>query len=231
MNLRVLLVAALAAMIISGIGVASASSTNPVLWMMNGNSHYLEWHRPEGLRFYYFFHTKQWFHATDYYYSGKLGFRGVLWEFVGDGKWHAIGRGFTYRYDWNNDRGLFKHGGRELFAFSYTIGQWYYKAGAGMWQALSTPHASFDFVGDGEWHRLGNGYRYRYDWQGYVSTWAVNSTSLFRLDHAHSQWYIQTILGQWVRLPPSFGVDAAQGDPTKGSPLLRLSALDYWTWR
>ena len=60
------------------------------------------------------------------------------------------------------DKGFFKYGNAQRFAYEYGPGQWYQLGLYDSWTALGNAGRSSSFLGDGAWHALGIGFDFMY---------------------------------------------------------------------
>ena len=104
-----------------------------------------------------------------------LGSAGLSSAFLGDGGWHTVGTGLSYRYASSGDYSNWMVNGNVRFAYTYSIGQWG-DYGASTWCLLGPTKLSSAFLGDGNWHTLDSIWSYEFVsglgyLKGSVSTW------------------------------------------------------------
>jgi len=139
-------------------------------------------------RFYYGYGASQWYHkgnATDWAALSGVGYSAL---FIGNGQTHDLGNGVSYYYTTTGDNGWFKVNDSERFWYKYSADQWYHKGDNTSWGALSATGVSAQFVGDGEWHDLGNGFSYSYASTGKHGYFKLGAFERFLYNYGPSQW-------------------------------------------
>ena len=142
------------------------------------------------MRFAYSYSTGQWGdYAPAAIAWSLLGSAGLSSAFLGDGGWHTVGAGESYRYASGGDYSNWLVNGNMRFAYSYGTGQWGdYAPAAGTWSLLGSAGLSSAFLGDGSWHTVWTGVSYRYTASGDYSNWLVNGNMRFAYTYGTGQW-------------------------------------------
>ena len=118
-----------------------------------------------------------------------LGSAGLSSAFLGDGGWHTVGTGLSYRYVPSGDYSNWLVNGNVRFAYTYSNGWWGdYSSGANSWSLVGSSGVSSAFLGDGGWHTVGSGLSYRYASSGDYSNWLVNGNMRFAYTYSTGQW-------------------------------------------
>ncbi|MCA1959941.1 MAG: hypothetical protein LDL33_04015, partial [Desulfomonile sp.] len=152
-------------------------------------------------RFKYQYGPGQWFHTGNTVSWQRLGGSGESALFMGDGYWHNIGNGFTYRYYAPQDAAYIKDGAAYRFLYLYGPQEWRHTGNTLSWRNLGGIGQTASFMGDGAAHDLGNGFMYSYlSGQGY---WKLGAASRFRYDYAAGQWAHIGAVGGWTPLGPA----------------------------
>ena len=162
-----------------------------------GNYGYWRWGSTD--RFRYDYGAHQWWDIGMYGVWRTLGASG--WSaaaqhsandpmFVGNGGWHDVGTGLSYRYASAGDYSNWLINGNMRFAYTYGTGQWAdYYWGTNTWSLLGPSGISSTFLGDGAWHTLGGtGFRYRYERSGDYDNWLVNGAMRFAYTYGNGLW-------------------------------------------
>ena len=162
-----------------------------------GNYGYWSWGSTD--RFRYDYGAHQWWDIGMYGVWRTLGASG--WSaatqhsandpmFVGNGGWHDVGTGLSYRYASAGDYSNWLINGNMRFAYTYGTGQWAdYYWGTNTWSLLGPSGISSTFLGDGAWHTLGGtGFRYRYERSGDYDNWLVNGAMRFAYTYGNGLW-------------------------------------------
>ena len=132
----------------TGLSYMYTSSGDYSNWLVNGN-----------MRFAYNYGAGSW---GDYSSGANtwslLGSAGLSSAFLGDGAWHTVGTGLSYRYASSGDYSNWLVNGNMRFAYNYGAGSWGdYSSGASTWSMLGSAGLSSAFLGDGGWHTVGTG--------------------------------------------------------------------------
>jgi hypothetical protein len=193
----------------TGLSYRYASAGDYSNWLINGN-----------MRFAYTYGTGQW---ADYYWGTNtwslLGSGGISSTFLGDGAWHTVGTGLSYKYMTSGDYSNWMVNGSLRFAYTYGAGQWadYYRATT-TWSLLGSAGLASAFIGDGAWHGLGNGWDYSY--AANTGTWAPTGTltGRFAYDYLGGQWFdTSAFTTGWAALSALGLSSAFVGDGTSHS--------------
>jgi len=158
-------------------------------------------------RFFYGYAASQWSHKGDSTDWGTLSAAGISAAFVGDAAWHDLGNGFSYQYVTADKEGYFKVGSTERFLYGYGLSQWSHKGDSTDWATLTTAGFSAQFVGDGGWHDLGNGFAYQYLTATGLGYFKVGSAQRFAYSYGSSQWAHKGDSTDWATLS-AIGVSA-----------------------
>ncbi|MBI5251111.1 MAG: hypothetical protein HY912_16605 [Desulfomonile tiedjei] len=134
-------------------------------------------------RFTYDVSTGVW---TDYARIGdpqQLGADRLSGAFIGDGTPHDLANGFEYMFDraygyWLADAAI-------KFAYLYEAGQWFDYDNCCNRFALGTAGLSAEFIGNGSFHDLGNGWYYGYD--GTSGYWA--GLTIYSYLYSTGDWF------------------------------------------
>ena len=166
-----------------------------------------------------------------------LGSAGLSSAFLGDGGWHTVGTGLSYRYASSGDYSNWLVNGNVRFAYTYSNGWWGdYSSGANAWSMLGSAGLSSAFLGDGGWHTVATGLSYRYVPSGDYSNWLVNGNVRFAYTYSNGWWGDYSSGANSWSLVGSSGVSSAflgdGGWHTVGSGLSYryASSGDYSNW-
>jgi hypothetical protein len=153
------------------------------------------------------FAVGQWWHNSEVSDSqakwNLLGAPGLSAQFMGDSRTHNLGNNWSYRLDWADGLAFWRNTSLNLwqYGYSYTSRQWYDTGIFGGWQTLGNSGLSTAFVGDGNWHDLGNNWYYQCG-GGNFGVWMNASLGLmqFAYDYNTGQWYHEGLYGGWATL-------------------------------
>jgi len=122
-------------------------------------------------------------------------------DFVGDSDWHDLTDGWAYAYDISVDSGYFKIGEARRFSYGYGPSQWFHTGNINTyWGALSGENCpTTDFIGDGGWYDLGNGWNYQHV-GGDSGYFKIGDALQFSYFYVQSQWFHTTIHSDWIAL-------------------------------
>ena len=151
-------------------------------------------------RFLYKYVPGQWWHTGDTVSWQALGNDDLYATFLGDGTWHTVGNGFSYKYDNAPDKGFFKYGNAQRFAYEYGPGQWYQLGLYDSWTALGNADRSSSFLGDGAWHPLGIGFDFMYYGPDDRALYRDGSITRFSYTYGPGQWSHYGTYGGWQTL-------------------------------
>ena len=127
-----------------------------------------------------------------------LGSAGLPSAFLGDGGWHTVGTGLSYRYASSGDYSKWLVNGNMRFAYTYSTGQWG-DYGSSTWCLLGPTKISSAFLGDGNWHKLDSIWSYEFvNGVGYLEgsvsvpnfqgSWISSTTQQYRCDYTTSDY-------------------------------------------
>jgi len=142
----------------------------------------------DSYRFRYGYTSGQWYHSGDTLSWRLLGSSGLSAAFLGSGHLSDLGNGFSYWYYARYHDGYFKEGDSYRFRYRYAPGQWLHSGDTQSWQVLSVAGQSSAFVGNGNWHSLGNGFNYRYYAPQNVGYFRQGYTYRFRYRYGPGEW-------------------------------------------
>jgi len=207
-------------------------------------------------KFAYAYNSGQWYHFTELNGSlSLLGGTGVSANFVGDGAWHSLGKSFwsfDYLYSSYWDAGYWSEyyeNKTKRFAYAYNSGQWYhFSVIDGSQSRLGGTGVSANFVGDGNYHDLGNGWSYCLFYSNLANEghWKNINTGIVQFAYVYAylgdsgKWYHQDHpfngTGGWQRLgnpglSASFVGDGNTHDIGGGWLFLykKSENISYWT--
>ena len=132
-----------------------------------------------------------------------IGASGLTASFLGDGAYHDLNNGgWSYMYISSIDCGYWKNGNGPRLAYGYNGGQWW-DTGivGGTWQTLASGLTP-DFLGDGAYHDLNNGWSYMYLASVDYAYWKNGSTERFAYGCTAGQWWDYGMTG-WSTLGPA----------------------------
>jgi len=163
-----------------GVWFRYLASSDTSYWSFDGTA--------AGDRFSYLYGKREWDHKGYGDAWSFLGNGGAA--FLGDGSYHALDAGLWYLYDgstgtWSTD-GLATG---DRFRYTYDTGQWEHKDYLNVWFMLGGGEVGGDFIGDGTYHSLGNGFWYQYlSSAGEWSRDGLDSGDRFRYAYNTGQW-------------------------------------------
>jgi hypothetical protein len=196
-------------------------------WLVNGS-----------MRFAYTYSNGQW---ADYSSGANawslLGYASVSSAFLGDGAWHNVGTGLSYKYFSGGDYSNWLVNGNMRFAYTYNNGWWAdYSSGANTWSLVGPAGLSSAFLGDGGWHTVGTGVSYKYFSSGDYSNWLVNGNMRFAYTYGNGLWADYSSGANTWSLVGSAGVasaflgDGAWHNVGTGLSYKYFSSGDYSNW-
>jgi len=158
-------------------------------------------------KFIYSYTNSSWFYATADMFRDERYLGSVAWpDFVGDGRWHDLGNQWAYRFE--NNLGYWAASGNELFAYDYENRQWHASDYQKNWMSLtlavgtSPYNTSFScsFVGDGEWHYVGDDNLYfRYISSEGAAQWKAGDSEFLKYTYGTDEWKVPAS-GIWSTL-------------------------------
>jgi len=106
----------------------------------------------------------------------------------GDGLWHDVGAGWQYRYVSSIDSGYWLNNGVVRFGFEYAPGRWWQHGTT--WSLLSgNGFTDADFVGDGAFHDVSNGWLFKYVSSASSGYWNNAGMTRFGYDYNGARWW------------------------------------------
>jgi hypothetical protein len=149
-----------------------------------------EWKFGANSRFRFAYTPGQWSDfATNPGVWSTLGTAGLSATFLGDGAVHDVYNNGSWIFSYNSaqDKGYWQDQTVQRFAFDYLNGQWFdtgaYDTG---WTQLGAAGVASQFIGDGSWHTLNNGWQFIYATG--VGRWQDGFGERFKYDFASGQW-------------------------------------------
>jgi len=204
---------------LSGIGLAEGDWVGDGSWHnLNNNGwsyRYLTsitsgyWNNAGTTRFGYHYSGVQWWDNWNGW--GKLGSLGVSQAFIGDGEFHDLNNGWSYKYVTSISSGYWNNAGTTRFGYHYSAGQWWDNWNG--WEKLGSLGVSQAFIGDGTWHGLNPGWSYSYSTAISSGFWNNGIGTRFGYDYGAGQWWdFLPHLAAWGRLGPGNIDQAFIGD-------------------
>ena len=143
------------------------------------------WNNGGMTRFGYHYSVGQWWDNRNEW--AKLGSEGVSQAFIGDGEFHDLNNGWSYKYLTSITSGYWNNGGITRFGYHYSVGQWWDNRNG--WAKLGSEAVSQAFIGDGTFHDLNNGWSYKYLTSITSGYWNDGSITRFGYLYSVGQWW------------------------------------------
>jgi len=208
--------------------------------LKNGWSYYYSpgtdtawWKDGSAVRLAYDYLRGQWY---DYGFGGwnKIGADKVSSKFIGDGGWYDLKNGWSFYFNPGADTAWWKDGKAVRLAYEYVNGQWY-DYGLGGWNKISAGSTTSQFIGDGGWYDLKNGWSYSYNAATDAASWGDNNQLRLRYSYGPGQW-CDYGLGGWNKIgaekaSSKFVGDGAWYDLNNGWSFAYYASSDIARWR